>query len=794
MQQEGGGSNKAQFEMSAAGANPNPMGMESSEQGGGGQLVVEAASPISSRPPASVSASAAVNLDELMPLQGDEVGDEADRAGGAAVGVGGGNRWPRQETLALLRIRSEMDAVFRDATLKGPLWEDVSRKLTELGYKRSAKKCKEKFENVHKYYKRTKEGRAGRQDGKSYKFFSELEALHSSSPGSSSAATTSNNPSPFLISPPPATTTTNPAVVSSTAGIGIISNPMPISSVRVTQASPPTIGIFPANPSASTAAMTAPVVSVQPAAAAVVRTATQLPTGISFSSNSSSSSLGTNDDDDDDEESLELEGEPSNVGSSRKRKRGSSSSSGTRRMMQFFENLMKQVMHKQEVMQQRFLEAIEKSEQDRMIRDEAWKRQEMARLAREHEVMAQDRAISASRDAAIVTFLQKITGQTIQLPTPAPPLSFPAAPPPPPVSQQAPIPTSTPAPAPAPTPTPTPTPPPSQPQQQQQQQVHQHSQNFSRVVLAVPEQQVPPQAQDIIMSGGGGSFEATSSSRWPKVEVLALIKLRSGLEQRYQEAGPKGPLWEEISARMHRMGYKRNPKRCKEKWENINKYYKKVKESNKKRPEDAKTCPYFHELDALYRKKILGGGSTSGGGGTSTTSVNQNMPQQQQETIKQDTSDAPAAAIMPTPQTQQQPLAATTASENKNGASSHVQAQTQTQTQSSNVGLPEDLFGEGIGGASKKPEDIVKELMEQQEHQRRQQLIVEDYDKIEEAESDNMDDQEEEEEVEDEDEDNENEELEVDRKLSYKIEFQRQNTGSSNGGGNGPPSFLALVQ
>lgn len=768
------------------------MGMESSEQGGGGQLVVEAASPISSRPPAS----GAVNLDELIPLQGDEVGDEADRAGGAAGGVGGGNRWPRQETLALLRIRSEMDAVFRDATLKGPLWEDVSRKLTELGYKRSAKKCKEKFENVHKYYKRTKEGRAGRQDGKSYKFFSELEALHSSSPGSSSAATTSNNPSPFLISPPPATTTTNPAVVSSTAGIGIISNPMPISSVRVTQASPPTIGIFPANPSASTAPMTAPVVSVQPAAAAVVRTATQLPTGISFSSNSSSSSLGTNDDDDDDEESLELEGEPSNVGSSRKRKRGSSSSSGTRRMMQFFENLMKQVMHKQEVMQQRFLEAIEKREQDRMIRDEAWKRQEMARLAREQEVMAQDRAISASRDAAIVTFLQKITGQTIQLPTPAPPLSFSAAPPPPPASQQAPIPTSTPAPAPAatPTPTPTPTPPPSQPQQQLQQQVHQHSQNFSRVVLAVPEQQVPPQAQDIIMSGGGGSFEATSSSRWPKVEVLALIKLRSGLEQRYQEAGPKGPLWEEISAGMHRMGYKRNPKRCKEKWENINKYYKKVKESNKKRPEDAKTCPYFHELDALYRRKILGGGSTSGGGGTSTTSVNQNMPQQQQETIKQDTSDAPAAAIMPTPQTQQQPLAATTASENKNGASSHVQAQTQTQTQSSNVGLPEDLFGEGIEGASKKPEDIVKELMEQQEHQRRQKLIVEDYDKIEEAESDNMDDQEEEEEEEDEDEDNENEELEVERKLSYKIEFQRQNTGSSNGGGNGPPSFLALVQ
>lgn len=37
------------------------------------------------------------------------------------------NRWPRQETLALLKIRSDMDAVFRDSSLKGPLWEEASR-------------------------------------------------------------------------------------------------------------------------------------------------------------------------------------------------------------------------------------------------------------------------------------------------------------------------------------------------------------------------------------------------------------------------------------------------------------------------------------------------------------------------------------------------------------------------------------------------------------------------------------------------------------------------------------------
>lgn len=39
----------------------------------------------------------------------------------------GGNRWPRPETLALLKIRSDMDATFRDSNLKAPLWEEVSR-------------------------------------------------------------------------------------------------------------------------------------------------------------------------------------------------------------------------------------------------------------------------------------------------------------------------------------------------------------------------------------------------------------------------------------------------------------------------------------------------------------------------------------------------------------------------------------------------------------------------------------------------------------------------------------------
>ena len=119
----GGGAHQSQYgEMGApttGAVSSSHMVSEQSEQ------LVEAASPISSRPPASG------NLDEFMRLAsggGDEGGDEGDRAGGGGTtGVASGNRWPRQETLALLKIRSDMDATFRDATVKGPLWEDVSR-------------------------------------------------------------------------------------------------------------------------------------------------------------------------------------------------------------------------------------------------------------------------------------------------------------------------------------------------------------------------------------------------------------------------------------------------------------------------------------------------------------------------------------------------------------------------------------------------------------------------------------------------------------------------------------------
>ncbi|MCO5607139.1 hypothetical protein L7F22_061332 [Adiantum nelumboides] len=421
--------------------------------------------------------------------------DELDKGGS------GGNRWPRQETLALLKVRSEMDSSFRDSSLKRPLWDEVSRKLSELGYQRSAKKCKEKFENVHKYYKRTKEGKAGRQDGKNYRFFSELEALYGNAGNSQSRGDLSRTSAAALLLGNSLGAPGRTADVSAR-----ISNPATTTFVR---------------PLATDA------------------------TGLNFSSENSSS-----DDDNDDEYDDPSDAAPE----SKKRKRKTLS-----RMMAFFESLLKQVMEKQEQMQQRFLDALERREQDRMIREEAWKRQEMARMSRENDLRAQERSLAATRDAAIMAFLQKVTGQTVQLPT-----------------------------------------------------------TTALAIAAPPVQVHPPPHVPMVPSVLDPTFHHIpedqdpfdpNSKRWPKPEVLALIKLRTGLHSRFTEPGPKGPLWEDIANGMSRLGYNRNAKRCKEKWENINKYFKKAKESNKNRPENAKTCPYYHQLDALYKQGVLGGGS-----------------------------------------------------------------------------------------------------------------------------------------------------------------------------------------
>ncbi|RCV46922.1 hypothetical protein SETIT_9G570100v2 [Setaria italica] len=726
-----------------------------------------APSPISSRPPEGQQQQ---QVDELAGGGGSFADHEGSMSAGGDEGERGGpsgNRWPRQETLALLKIRSEMDAAFREAALKGPLWEQVSRKLEAMGYKRSAKKCREKFENVDKYYKRTKDGRAGRGDGKAYRFFSELEALHgaSSSPAPHPPPPSSLAPTPVAMAPP----ATPLPVLQGVPGMApaMHAEHQPTRVAAVPQPAPLMSG------------------TTAPAAVASDAACMMTPGDVSFSSGS-------------DGEDTEDTGD----GGKRKRQGGDvgGGGSGSGKMMRFFEGLMRQVMERQEEMQQRFIEAIERREQDRMIREEAWRRQEVARLAREQDALAQERAMAASRDAAVVSFIQRVTGQTIPMPSVAPPVFISALTPPP--LQPTPVASAAPAAAPAQHQQPpsihlSPKPGKPHPQPHQTQPpLAQLQMSSKEMIVRAP----PAESQETPGSGGG----APSPSRWPKAEVHALIQLRTELEARYQDSGPKGPLWEDISAGMRRLGYNRSAKRCKEKWENINKYFKKVKESNKKRPEDSKTCPYYHQLEALYRSKALASSAAppppadqQAAGVTVLAAVPLSQTPPHAEHGGKDCSNGNGNGC----------AAGRGGSDNNGGSSGGMQ------TQASNGGVAARFSVEGAGGngvaTNKQPEGIITKETAATTEPRPQPVSMNDSYVNDTVDSDSsMDDDDDEDDFDDDDEGNVGG---GNSKMQYEIQFQRQQQSQSSvvrpnasgGAGSGPGgpgpaatasgSFLTMV-
>ncbi|THU72804.1 hypothetical protein C4D60_Mb04t16040 [Musa balbisiana] len=217
----------------------------------------------------------------------------------------------------------------------------------------------------------------------------------------------------------------------------------------------------------------------------------------------------------------------------------------------FFENLVKQIMDHQEGLHMKFLEVMERREQERTSREEAWRKQEAAKSSREAAARAQERALASSREAAIISFLERITGVSLNLP--------------------------------------------SKPQSPDvDDDKEENVNNIGNLQIETLKNNGNPDSNKVMFN----------TSRWPKAEVQALIRVRSGLESRFREPGLKGPLWEEVSAALATVGYHRTAKRCKEKWENINKYFRKTKESGRKRPQHSKTCPYFQQLDQLYSKSL----------------------------------------------------------------------------------------------------------------------------------------------------------------------------------------------
>lgn len=210
------------------------------------------------------------------------------------------------------------------------------------------------------------------------------------------------------------------------------------------------------------------------------------------------------------------------------------------------EKIVSNMMAQQEEMHKKLLEDMVKRDEEKIAKEEAWKKQEMDRLNRELDSMAHEQAIAGDRQSTIIRLLKHFTSTNTQND----------------VTVEEPV-----------------------------------------VPVPVPVPQNPSQLDSVKLDDDVGK-------RWPRDEVLALINLRCSLysnvdDGNIKELPTKAPLWERISQGMLEMGYKRSAKRCKEKWENINKYFRKTKDVNKKRSVDSRTCPYFHQLNALYNQGTL---------------------------------------------------------------------------------------------------------------------------------------------------------------------------------------------
>lgn len=411
--------------------------------------------------------------------------------------------WTNDEVLALLKIRSSMESWFPDFT-----WEHVSRKLADVGYKRSAEKCKEKFEEESRFFNNINNNHNQNSFGKNFRFVTELEEVYQ--------------------------------------GGGGENNKNLVEAEKANEVQDKM------DPHVEEDSRMDDVLVSKKSEEEVVEKGT------------------TNDE--------------------KKRKR-----SGDDRFevfKGFCESVVKKMMDQQEEMHNKLIEDMIKRDEEKFSREEAWKKQEMEKMNKELELMAHEQAIAGDRQSRIIQFLNKFSTSANSSSLASMSSSL-----------QAYLATLT-----------------------SNSSSTLHSQNPNPETLEKTLQPIPVNPSSTLPSSSTtlvaqprknnpiSSYSLISSSerddigrRWPKDEVLALINLRcnNNNEEKEGNSNNKAPLWERISQGMLELGYKRSAKRCKEKWENINKYFRKTKDANRKRSLDSRTCPYFHLLSNLYNQGKL---------------------------------------------------------------------------------------------------------------------------------------------------------------------------------------------
>lgn len=534
------------------------------------------------------------------------------------------NTWSNDEVLALLRIRSSLDNNWFPDLIT---WENVSRKLGELGFKRSAEKCKEKFEEETRSFNRSINANNCSSKNsitsiQNYRLFGELEDLYNIHHPQHHGDNDQDR-----CPPPPAP---------SPRAVDEHHEPPSMFSKR--------------NQSPSRQ-----LDDDHEVEEAVLEEAEEDKAGEKRERSAEEEDTEKNDkvvgDENSVDDSEKTEENTKRVMRKRKRQKKFEMFKG------FCESIVNQMMAQQEQLHCKILQDMVKRDEAKIAREEAWKKQEVERIQKEMEVRAHELAIASDRQAKILAFLNKFTSSTdfslesqslveaidnlvkvqnisstssidltqdysISAIQPTSSCTTHDQSPSFLVAHNSPnMPTSS-----------------SNENLEKSPSIDQVSQNpnendsfrlpsipvthkssgllghtntdaadHSTIEYRSPENQTEPNPKPNMENS-----KDDTGRRWPRDEVLALINIRCSLfsntnndahhESKDQSSTRGIPLWERISQRMTEMGYNRSAKRCKEKWENINKYFRKTKDLNKKRSIDSRTCPYFHQLSHLYRQ------------------------------------------------------------------------------------------------------------------------------------------------------------------------------------------------
>ncbi|KAL7120131.1 hypothetical protein ACP275_02G104700 [Erythranthe tilingii] len=409
------------------------------------------------------------------------------------VVIGSIDPWSDEEVLALLRLRSTMEIWFPDFT-----WLHISRKLSELGFKRSAEQCKDRFDQETKHLNTSATLNYSKNNYKNI-LMSELDEFYP--PADQEQAP---------VSPPKQ-----------------IDQKLFYKNINAELQSEANLA---ANPS-------------QENGDAVILTTTKKPIN-------------------------------------KRRRKKEKRKDKFEIFKGFCQAVVNKMMAQQEDLHNKLIDDIVKRDEENIAKDEARKHDELERLKREMDVMAKEQAIARERQATLIEFLKKFTSQDDEENT---------------VNNEAfnSFVTSSVL----------------CHDKETAAATSSTSPTTTAILAELPKQIYKTASPTNIVHGGRGGGDL--GKRWPRDEVLALINLRCKLsssssnsnEDEHAEmmSAAKGiPLWERISQGMMELGYKRNAKRCKEKWENINKYFRKTKDSNKKRSINSRTCPYFQQLTSLY--------------------------------------------------------------------------------------------------------------------------------------------------------------------------------------------------